>query len=466
MFPLVPYHALPKLHAVSQDDMPDAISQLDPRRLARDHPDRSAPGEGSGLPRKAPPARPRNRARMKASALRSASPMQRAGSKSARPLILGRADVIRFDHGAENLRPLSRRGRQALRHRRHLHPRQHPSLRRPGERQNHRVPQAQRALQLLDGSPARRHLSRPRHLSVEERDGASSPQSRSAGGDWRRELQNTSASASSATAASPPSSRNSSSNRSRPRENDRLHARRLSAARHSRLRFHPLPRLRHSRALRHRLGEPARLRPRRAQPRSRPPQQLLARQQPAHGAPASLQRPHRYAAARPGLPARAGSSYVFSLKPGDTVTAIGPFGDFQSSPPSAKWSTSAAAPAWLRCAPISRTFSRPSNRAQGQLLVWRALAAGDLLRRLFPRTRRRHPNFSFHLALSLRCSRDNWTGHAGFIHEVVLEKYLREPSDPRDVEYYLCGPPMMIKAVMKMLTELGVSSDHIAFDEF
>ena len=61
---------------------------------------------------------------------------------------------------------------------------------------------------------------------------------------------------------------------------------------------------------------------------------------------------------------------------------------------------------------------------------------------------------------------DNWAGLAGFIHEVVLHHYLKEHPDPKAVEYYLCGPPMMIKACTKMLDDLGVPANHIAYDEF
>jgi Na+-transporting NADH:ubiquinone oxidoreductase subunit NqrF len=61
---------------------------------------------------------------------------------------------------------------------------------------------------------------------------------------------------------------------------------------------------------------------------------------------------------------------------------------------------------------------------------------------------------------------DQWTGLTGFIHEAVLEKYLRAHENPRAVEYYLCGPPMMIKACTKMLVELGVAPTQIAYDEF
>jgi Na+-transporting NADH:ubiquinone oxidoreductase subunit F len=77
-----------------------------------------------------------------------------------------------------------------------------------------------------------------------------------------------------------------------------------------------------------------------------------------------------------------------------------------------------------------------------------------------------HSNFQFHIALSNPLSEDNWEGYTGFIHEVVLVHYLNEHPNPKAVEYYLCGPPMMIKAVTKMLAQLGVPSDHIAFDEF
>ena len=75
-------------------------------------------------------------------------------------------------------------------------------------------------------------------------------------------------------------------------------------------------------------------------------------------------------------------------------------------------------------------------------------------------------NFTFHPALSAPSAEDQWTGHLGFIHEVVMEKYLRDHGNPLAVEYYLCGPPMMIKACAKMLTDIGVPIHQIAYDEF
>jgi len=79
---------------------------------------------------------------------------------------------------------------------------------------------------------------------------------------------------------------------------------------------------------------------------------------------------------------------------------------------------------------------------------------------------RAHPNFSFHLALSAPLPEDAWIGPTGLIHEVVLAQYLEGHSNPRAIEYYLCGPPAMIAACTRMLASLGVSATEIAYDEF
>jgi Na+-transporting NADH:ubiquinone oxidoreductase subunit F len=76
------------------------------------------------------------------------------------------------------------------------------------------------------------------------------------------------------------------------------------------------------------------------------------------------------------------------------------------------------------------------------------------------------PNFTYHVALSAALPEDNWTGYAGFIHEVLYQNYLKHHSEPEEIEYYLCGPPMMIAAVRKMLDSLGVPKEMIAFDSF
>jgi Na+-transporting NADH:ubiquinone oxidoreductase subunit F len=76
------------------------------------------------------------------------------------------------------------------------------------------------------------------------------------------------------------------------------------------------------------------------------------------------------------------------------------------------------------------------------------------------------PNFKFNLALSEPLPEDNWEGYVGFIHQVVLDQYLSKHSEPEDIEYYLCGPPMMNAAVFKMLDNLGVPKENIAYDDF
>ena len=77
-----------------------------------------------------------------------------------------------------------------------------------------------------------------------------------------------------------------------------------------------------------------------------------------------------------------------------------------------------------------------------------------------------YPNFKFHVAMSEPLPEDNWTGYMGFIHQVVLDNYLSQHPAPEDIEYYLCGPPLMLQAVMKMLDDLGVEQEMIRFDDF
>ncbi len=76
------------------------------------------------------------------------------------------------------------------------------------------------------------------------------------------------------------------------------------------------------------------------------------------------------------------------------------------------------------------------------------------------------PNFHFHLALSAPLAEDNWSGHRGFVHEVVLEQHLKAHPNLRGVEFYLCGPPQMLAASLKMLGLLGVTDSQLAYDEF
>ena len=84
----------------------------------------------------------------------------------------------------------------------------------------------------------------------------------------------------------------------------------------------------------------------------------------------------------------------------------------------------------------------------------------------FDRIAEENENFTWHLALSDAKPEDNWTGYTGFIHQVVLENYLKDHEAPEDVEYYMCGPPMMNQAVINMLTDLGVEPENILLDDF
>ena len=84
----------------------------------------------------------------------------------------------------------------------------------------------------------------------------------------------------------------------------------------------------------------------------------------------------------------------------------------------------------------------------------------------FEEIEKEFPNFKFHIALSEPKEEDNWKGYTGFIHQVIFENYLKNHDAPEDIEYYLCGPPMMTAAMTKMLDGLGVPEENIMYDNF
>jgi len=177
----------------------------------------------------------------------------------------------------------------------------------------------------------------------------------------------------------------------------------------------------------------------------------------------------RIATPPPGqdCPPGIGSSYVFNLKPGDTVSAIGPFGDFHPKPTQREmlYIGGGAGMAPLR-AHISHLLE--NEQTARKISFWYGARSRQEIfyEDYFQELTGAHHNFSFHLALSAPLPEDDWSGHVGFIHEVVLSNYLREHARPESVEYYLCGPPMMIKACKKMLADIGVPTHQIAYDEF
>ncbi|MBU4459124.1 MAG: NADH:ubiquinone reductase (Na(+)-transporting) subunit F, partial [Verrucomicrobia bacterium] len=166
-------------------------------------------------------------------------------------------------------------------------------------------------------------------------------------------------------------------------------------------------------------------------------------------------------------PAGAGSTYVFSLKPGDAVTAVGPFGDFHIKPTQREmvYIGGGAGMAPLR-AHLSHLFE--TRATARRVSYWYGARSRQELfyQDYFTGLAQRHANFSFHVALSEPLPEDRWVSHTGLIHEVVLRECLAAHPNVRAVEFYLCGPPAMIRACTAMLADLGVRPDQIAFDEF
>jgi Na(+)-translocating NADH:ubiquinone oxidoreductase F subunit len=162
-----------------------------------------------------------------------------------------------------------------------------------------------------------------------------------------------------------------------------------------------------------------------------------------------------------------GSTYAFNLKPGDTVTAIGPFGDFHIKPTQREmiYLGGGAGMAPMR-AHISHLFE--VMKTSRRVSFWYGARSRQELfyQDYFESLAAAHPNFTFHVALSEPQPADHWDGPTGFIHEVLLREYLGQHHDPHAIEYYLCGPPAMIQAATKMMAEMGVDPSQIAFDEF
>jgi len=162
-----------------------------------------------------------------------------------------------------------------------------------------------------------------------------------------------------------------------------------------------------------------------------------------------------------------GSAYMFSLKPGDTVSAIGPFGDFHLKPTQKEmvYIGGGAGMSPLR-AHLSHLFETEATARRVSFWYGARSRQEIFYQDYFEGLASKVPNFRFQLALSAALPEDNWTGHRGLIHEVVLEQYLKSHANLRAVEFYLCGPPQMIAACRKMLGSLGVVDSQIAFDEF
>lgn len=161
------------------------------------------------------------------------------------------------------------------------------------------------------------------------------------------------------------------------------------------------------------------------------------------------------------------SSYIFSRKPGDKVTVSGPYGEFFIKPTNREmmFIGGGAGMAPMRSHIFDQFQTRKTNR---KATFW---YGGRSKRELFymdhfEKIQKENPNFTFNVALSEPKPEDNWTGYTGFIHQVIMDNYLKTHPEPEEIEYYICGPPMMNDAVIKMLDEYGVPKENVAFDDF
>jgi Na+-transporting NADH:ubiquinone oxidoreductase subunit F len=161
------------------------------------------------------------------------------------------------------------------------------------------------------------------------------------------------------------------------------------------------------------------------------------------------------------------SSYIFSRKPGDKVTISGPYGEFfiKDTDREMVYIGGGAGMAPLR----SHLFHLFNTLKTGRKVTYwygarskREIFYEDQFRKI----ENAFPNFKFNIALSEPQPGDNWNGYTGFIHQVLYDNYLKDHEEPEEIEYYMCGPPMMNDAVQKTLYDLGVPTEMIDFDDF
>ena len=161
------------------------------------------------------------------------------------------------------------------------------------------------------------------------------------------------------------------------------------------------------------------------------------------------------------------SSWVFNLRAGDKVRVFGPFGEFFARKTDAEmvFVGGGAGMAPMRAHIFDQLLRINTNR---KITFWYGARS---LREMFyvdefDKLQEDNENFDWHVALSDPLPEDDWSGETGFIHQVLLDNYLKSHPAPEDCEYYLCGPPMMNKAVIDMLINLGVEPENIMLDDF
>ena len=172
---------------------------------------------------------------------------------------------------------------------------------------------------------------------------------------------------------------------------------------------------------------------------------------------------HKWLPVSPGI----SSSYIFSLKPGDKVRMSGPYGDFHIQDTDAEMlyigGGAGMAPLRAQILHLFRTL-----KTDRKVSYWYGARSKKEIfyEEDFREIEKQFPNFSFHIALSDPQPEDNWTGYTGFIHQVILDNYLKDHDAPEDIEYYMCGPGPMANAVKVMLENLGVERSQLFFDDF
>ena len=170
---------------------------------------------------------------------------------------------------------------------------------------------------------------------------------------------------------------------------------------------------------------------------------------------------------RTDIPPGIMSSYVFNLKPGDELTVSGPFGEFfaRDTDKEMCFVGGGAGMAPMRSHIFDQLKRLHSKRKMTFWYGARSLREAFYVDE-FDRLQQENPNFEWHLALSEPLPEDNWTGATGFIHNVLYEQYLKNHPAPEDIEYYMCGPGVMNKAVINMLLAQGVDRENIMLDDF
>ncbi len=161
------------------------------------------------------------------------------------------------------------------------------------------------------------------------------------------------------------------------------------------------------------------------------------------------------------------SSYLFSLKPGDRVAVSGPFGDFfaRDTEKEMIFIGGGAGMAPMRSHILDQLLRLGSRRkiifGYGARNRRELFYIDD-----FEALQKEYDNFELFVALSDAIVDKDWTGHTGFIHNVLYEVYLKDHREPEECEYYVCGPPVMLRAALKMLDNLGVDGENIFYDDF